>query len=47
MGSVSGCVGAKGMSALVKPVDSNSANTGHREPPGAMVHRAKIEFHIP
>ncbi len=39
--------GAKGMSSLVKPVDSNSANTGHPEPPGAVMHRAKIELDIP
>jgi hypothetical protein len=39
--------GANGMSALVKPVDSNPANTGHREPPGAEMHRAKIALDIP
>jgi len=38
---------AKVMSALVKPVDSNSANTGDRELPVAVTHRAKIEPHFP
>jgi hypothetical protein len=38
---------AKGMSSLVKTVHSSSAHTGHREPSGTVMHRAKIERNIP
>jgi hypothetical protein len=41
------CNDAKVMSTLVQPVDSNPANTGHGEPPGAVMQRAKFELDSP